>query len=88
MIYLEEPNVFYVMPVQEFIGFRSEIHFVEKDKRQRKPRSAKFRNAWHLISHWAVHRETGVRKPVKFGEAFSMVIPSQASDDAEEGVET
>lgn|GEM_PF-6078910 len=32
-----------------FIGYGSEIHLVETDKRQRKPRSAKYREAWELI---------------------------------------
>ena len=37
-----------------FINYGSEIHLVEADKRQRKPRSAVFRNAWELILQWAV----------------------------------
>lgn len=50
VIYLEEPAVFYILPVEVFISYGSEIHFVETDKRQRKPRSAKFREAWELLS--------------------------------------
>jgi hypothetical protein len=37
------------MPVAAFIAYGSEIHLVENDKRQRKPRSAKYREAWGLI---------------------------------------
>jgi hypothetical protein len=78
-------------PVDVFINFGSEIHFVEVERRQRKPRSAEFKNAWSLILQWAARGETCVCIPVKFGEADRGVIPSQAAivlmDDAE-GVET
>ncbi len=49
IVYLEEPAVFYVMPVSVFISYGSEIHFVEGEKRQRKPRSSEFREAWELL---------------------------------------
>jgi len=67
-----------VFPVDVFISYGSEIHLVEADKRQRKPRSVDYRDAWDLILHWAVHEETHVRQPVKFGEAGGGVTPSQA----------
>jgi hypothetical protein len=88
--YIEPLNLWYVFPVEVFVSYRSEIHVVEADKRQRKPRSAEYREAWQLIWQWAVQRETSVRKPVKFGEAVSGAIPSQASEANvfEEGVET
>ena len=78
LAYLAGADLFYVFPAEVFIGYGSEIHLVEADKRQRKPRSAEYRDAWCLILQWAVRRETCVRSPVKFGEAFYMVIPSQA----------
>ncbi|NJP10162.1 MAG: endonuclease [Leptolyngbyaceae cyanobacterium RU_5_1] len=78
LAYIEPLDLFYVFPCEVFIGYGSEIHLVEADKRQRKPRSAVYRSAWELISQWAVHRETYVRSPLKFGEAASGVIPSQA----------
>jgi hypothetical protein len=37
-----------------FINFGSEIHLVEADKRQRKPVSSAFRDAWDLILQRAV----------------------------------
>ena len=37
-----------------FISYGSEVHLVEADKRQRKPKSLEFRNAWDLILQWAV----------------------------------
>ena len=67
-----------MFPIEVFISYASEIHLVEVDKRQRKPRSAAFRDAWELIQQWAAQRETSVRQPVKFGEAVGGVTPSQA----------
>ncbi|MBI3012634.1 MAG: endonuclease [Elusimicrobia bacterium] len=78
MVYILDLNLFYVFPVDVFISYASEIHLVETDKRQRKPRSADYRNAWELISQWAAQKETYARTSVKFGEASGEVIPSQA----------
>jgi hypothetical protein len=39
LAYLPDLNLFYVFPVDVFISYASEIHLVEADKRQRKPRS-------------------------------------------------
>ncbi len=82
LVYLDTLDLFYVFPVAVFIDYGSEIHLVEADKRQRKPRSASYRDAWELILHWAARRETGTRNPVKFGEAVGEVIPSQARREA------
>ena len=60
LVYLVELSLFYVFPVDVFIGYGSQIYLVESGKRQRKPRSAKYREAWDLISHWAAHEETCV----------------------------
>ncbi|MCY6491345.1 group I intron-associated PD-(D/E)XK endonuclease [Leptolyngbya sp. GGD] len=49
LAYLADLDVFYVFPVDIFISYGSEIHFVEAEKRQRKPKSAMYRNAWQLI---------------------------------------
>jgi hypothetical protein len=78
LVYLLEKNVFYVYPIEVFVSFGSEIHMVETDKRQRRPRSAAYRDAWNLIAPWASQEEILVRTPVKLGEAVSRVIPSQA----------
>ena len=45
--------IFYVFPSLVFISYGSEIHLVETEKRQRKPTSSSFRNAWELIEQWA-----------------------------------
>jgi len=60
LVYISELDLFYIFPVDVFIGYGSEIHLVEADKRQRKPRSAEYRDAWWLISTWAVREETYV----------------------------
>jgi hypothetical protein len=54
VIFLESLEVFYVMPSEVFISYGSEIHLIETSKRQRKPRSAEYRDAWSLILQRAV----------------------------------
>lgn len=49
LVYVEKFDLFYVFPVSVFIAYGSEIHLVEAEKRQRKPRSAEYRDAWELI---------------------------------------
>jgi len=45
-------------PVKEFIGFGSTLSLVETDKRQRKPKSATYREAFELILLWAAPEVT------------------------------
>jgi hypothetical protein len=75
---VEDQDLFYVFPIDVFIGYGSEIHIVEVDKRQRKPQSAQYRDAWELIEQWAAREETYVRSPVKVGETVGGATPSQA----------
>ncbi|MBD2304172.1 endonuclease [Chroococcidiopsis sp. FACHB-1243] len=49
LVYIENLDLFYIFPVDVFIEYGSEIHLVEAEKRQRKPRSANYRDAWKLI---------------------------------------
>jgi len=58
LLYIEEKAVFYVLPVDVFITYGSEIHLVEADKRQRKPRSADYRDSWHLIQSWITQQRS------------------------------
>jgi len=60
LVYLGELQVFYVFPCDAFNAFASSISLVESNKRQRKPRSAEYREAWDLISQWAARKETSV----------------------------
>ena len=57
-VYLDGINIFYVFPIEVFIAYGSIIHFVEEKKRQRKPLSANYRDAWDLILQWAAREET------------------------------
>lgn len=50
ILYIENLQVFYIMPVAIFISYGSEIHLVEDEKRQRKPKSAAYREAWCLLT--------------------------------------
>ncbi len=58
LAYIPERETFYVFPLCVFVGFASVIHMVESDKRQRKPISASYRDAWELITQWAAHGES------------------------------
>jgi hypothetical protein len=60
LVYLAELSLFYVFPIDVFIVYGSQIYLVESGKRQRKPRSARYREAWDLISSWAARKETCV----------------------------
>lgn len=50
LAYIEEIDLFYVFPIEVFIRYGSEIHLVETEKRQRKPRSTEYRDAWMLMT--------------------------------------
>lgn len=51
IIYLDELNTFYVMPVNIFSQYGSTVSLVETGKRQRKPKSAEYRERWDLLSN-------------------------------------
>ncbi|OGX39880.1 MAG: hypothetical protein A2984_00145 [Omnitrophica WOR_2 bacterium RIFCSPLOWO2_01_FULL_41_12] len=57
IIYLADLQVFYVMPVSVFSGYGSTITFVETDKRQRRPKSAEFKERWDLLSDGLLSRK-------------------------------
>ena len=58
VIYLQQLQVFYIFPVSIFTSYKSGIQIVESRKRQRKPRSVDYRDAWNLILQWATRKET------------------------------
>jgi hypothetical protein len=58
LAYVQDFDLFYVFPVDVFTDYGSEIHLVESDKRQRKPRSYPYRQAWELIAQRATCKET------------------------------
>jgi hypothetical protein len=49
ILYIQEVNIFYIMPADIFNSYGSEIHLVESEKRQRKPESAAFREKWDIL---------------------------------------
>lgn len=69
LVYIEDRQIFYVFPIEVFMSFGSTISLVEGAKRQRKPISANYREAFELISSWATLTGKLRRKPIKFGEA-------------------
>ena len=73
IIYLADINVFYIMPVSVFSCYGSTISFIEKDKRQRKPQSAEYRERWDMLSEGHPRRQRLAEKPVKFGEALDLI---------------
>src|SRR3989338_2271045 len=71
ILYVEGRHVFYVMPSSVFNSYASTISLVESEKRQRKPRSAEYRERWDLLSTWAAQPVTAGAIPVKVGEPFA-----------------
>lgn len=51
LLYIEERDIFYVMPIRVFNSYKSGIALVENETRQRRPRSYCYREAWHLIKN-------------------------------------
>ncbi len=91
ILYIDDLDVFYVMPSEVFTSYRSGVSLVEKVTRQRKPRSHRYREAWDLLKQWAVQSETTGRNlsnSVKPRPAHTqVVIPSQVRS-RRKGVET
>ncbi|MBN2097340.1 MAG: endonuclease [Candidatus Omnitrophica bacterium] len=56
IIHIADLSVFYVMPVSVFSRYGSTITLVESDKRQRRPRSANYRERWDLLSNGSLSR--------------------------------
>jgi len=49
ILYIDDHRVFYVMPVDVFTSYASSVSLIEDCKRQRKPRSAFYRERWKLL---------------------------------------
>ncbi|MCU0641159.1 MAG: group I intron-associated PD-(D/E)XK endonuclease [Candidatus Margulisbacteria bacterium] len=50
ILYIEQGSVFYIMPAKVFNSYKSTICLVEREKRQRAPRSAFYRERWDLLA--------------------------------------
>lgn len=49
IVYVQDLNIFYIMPQRIFSNYKSEISLVETTKRQRKPKSAEYKERWDLL---------------------------------------
>ena len=49
IIYIQDLDIFYIMPQAIFSSYKSEISLVETTKRQRNPKSAWYRENWDLL---------------------------------------
>ena len=49
IIYIQDLNIFYIMPQSIFSSYKSEISLVETAKRQRRPKSSEYRENWNLL---------------------------------------
>ena len=50
ILYIEELDVSYIMPIDVFSSYKSGIALVEEHKRQRKPKSYQYREAWKILN--------------------------------------
>jgi len=50
ILYIDRLDTFYVMPVSAFSAYKSGISLVETERRQRKPKSAQYKERWDLLS--------------------------------------
>lgn len=58
LVYVPEKDIFYVFPVQVFIAYGSSLTLAEVEAKQRQPKSLQYREAFNLISQWAVPKVT------------------------------
>lgn len=89
--YLADVGSFYVMPVSVFSRYGSTVTFVETAKRQRRPKSAAYRERWDLLSNGLLSRKrlkdilSNSVKPLKYIRGNTEPSPRLLSG---EGVET
>ncbi len=50
ILYIDSLRVFYVMPITVFSSYGSSVSLIEANKRQRRPKSIKYRERWDLLS--------------------------------------
>ncbi|MDD4980631.1 MAG: group I intron-associated PD-(D/E)XK endonuclease [Candidatus Omnitrophica bacterium] len=79
ILYLDSLHVFYVMPISIFSAYGSTTSLIETDKRQRKPKSAEYRERWDLLFNGLLsRRRLKDSLPNSVEPQGSKVIPSQA----------
>ncbi len=80
LVYIPAIGIFYVFPVEVFIAYGSTLTLIETGKRQRKPKSAAYREAFDLISQWAVSRVTLARNLSNSGKPSGDGNPEPSPD--------
>ena len=53
LLYIEDLDLFFVMPVSVFNSYKSEITLTVGKENQRNPKSSKYLENWDLLSKWA-----------------------------------
>ena len=53
LLYIEDLDLFFIMPVNVFNSYKSEITLLVGKETQRNPKSSKYLENWDLISKWA-----------------------------------
>ena len=53
LLYIEDLALFFVMPVDVFNSYKSEITLIVGKETQRNPKSSKYLENWDLLSKWA-----------------------------------
>jgi len=56
IVYIADLNVFYVVPIAVFSAYKSTVTFIESKKRQRRPKTAIYRERWDLLSNGSLSR--------------------------------
>ncbi len=56
IIYIDELDVCYIIPADEFSSYRSTVTIVEMSTRQHKPKSSMYKERWNLLSNGSLRR--------------------------------
>ncbi|MBI3591132.1 MAG: endonuclease [Candidatus Melainabacteria bacterium] len=57
LLYIEDLDLFFIMPVNVFNSYKSEITLIVGKETQRNPKSSKYLENWDLLSKWADQSE-------------------------------
>lgn len=57
ILYVDDADVFYIMPQKVFDQYKSGIRLVEKKTRQREPKAHPYKNAWELLMGRSVRND-------------------------------
>ena len=51
ILYIQDLNIFYIMPIDVFLSYKGDLSLVIKEKRQKKPKSHLYKESWILIEN-------------------------------------